>query len=254
MAKTNDYPDDYPQPTPKVKSPVYKHSSETARSENDAGGSVPPDQYQQPPQRQGGTETDRLDKWRTEGKENHMTIKAETVAIVPTANAVNIVQTKGANVNGLMLLIQQHASELLALVKQVIAMHPSGGGDAANLTALNAILTELLWATERKDKHDMTDHINAVAKRPLTFIPPRLTPQALADTLDRLDLPLPPAVKALAASDTPYGSTGHMISIAELDKALAATSLTTSDKMKFKLALGQNGLLPSDAPPPMRRW
>jgi hypothetical protein len=73
-----------------------------------------------------------------------MTIKAETVAIVPTANAAAVVQAKGANINGLMQLLQGHAVDMQTLVKQIIALHPSGGGDAANLTALSAILTELM--------------------------------------------------------------------------------------------------------------
>jgi hypothetical protein len=91
----------------------------------------------------------------------------------------------------------------------------------------------------------MITQIHAVARRPLTFIPPRLDAGALADVLDRLDLPLPPAVKTLAASGTPLGETGHSISVADLDKRLAATSLTTSDKIKLKAALSHEGLLPA---------
>jgi hypothetical protein len=72
-----------------------------------------------------------------------MTALTDAKAIAPTANAKSVVAAKGADVNGLMLLVQQHCAELLALVKQTIALHPSGGGDAANLTALNALLTEL---------------------------------------------------------------------------------------------------------------
>jgi hypothetical protein len=70
-----------------------------------------------------------------------MTVKSDAAAITPTANARAVIQSKGANVDNLMLLIQQHAIELQALVKQVIALHP--GGDA-NLTALNNLLAELL--------------------------------------------------------------------------------------------------------------
>jgi hypothetical protein len=73
-----------------------------------------------------------------------MTVKAEVVAITPTANAIGVVSAKGSNITGLMLLLQQHAVEMQILIKQVIALHPSGGGDAANLTALNNILSELL--------------------------------------------------------------------------------------------------------------
>jgi hypothetical protein len=73
-----------------------------------------------------------------------MTVKADIVAVLPTANAKAVVSAKGADINGLMTLLQQHAIEMQALVKQVIALHPGGGGDAANLTALNSILSELL--------------------------------------------------------------------------------------------------------------
>lgn len=85
-----------------------------------------------------------------------VTIKAEVVAITPTANAQAVVQAKGANIAGLMLLLQQHAIEMQILIKQVIALHPTGG-DAANLTALNNILSELLRSAarpNRKDRHD----------------------------------------------------------------------------------------------------
>jgi hypothetical protein len=65
-------------------------------------------------------------------------------AIVPTANAKSVVQAKGVQINDLMQLLQQHAIEMQAIVKQVISLHPTGGGDAANLTALQAVLAELM--------------------------------------------------------------------------------------------------------------
>jgi hypothetical protein len=96
--------------------------------------------------------------------------------------------------------------------------------------------------------YEPDDRIRAVAKRPLTFIPARLDAVALADVLDRLDLPLPKEVQALRALGEPYGRSGHQISIRELDKALSATTLKTEEKIKLKLALASQGLLP-DAPP-----
>lgn len=72
-----------------------------------------------------------------------MTALTDAKAITPTANAKAVASAKGADINGLMAQIQRHAGELLVIVKQAIAVHPSGGGDAANLTALNALLTEL---------------------------------------------------------------------------------------------------------------
>jgi hypothetical protein len=38
---------------------------------------------------------------------------------------------------------QLHVTELQALLKQIVALHPSSGGDAANYAALNAVLAEL---------------------------------------------------------------------------------------------------------------
>ena len=65
-------------------------------------------------------------------------------AITPTANAKAVAQSKGVDLPVLMGLLQQQAIEMQILVKEIIKVHPTGGGDAANLTALNAILTELL--------------------------------------------------------------------------------------------------------------
>jgi hypothetical protein len=70
-------------------------------------------------------------------------------------------------------------------------------------------------------------NIQAVAKGPLKYLPPQLDANALADCLDRLNLTLPPAVKALSAAGARMGSGGHQISIATLDKALANTPLST---------------------------
>ncbi len=73
-----------------------------------------------------------------------MTTKTEVAAIVPTANAKAVVSARGADISGLMGLLGQHAIEMMALTKQIIALHPTGGGDASNLTALQAVLAELM--------------------------------------------------------------------------------------------------------------
>jgi hypothetical protein len=70
-----------------------------------------------------------------------MTVKSEVAAIAPTPNAKAVVSTRGADIGGVMQLLQQHAVDLQILVKTVIALHPTGD---ANLTALNNILAELL--------------------------------------------------------------------------------------------------------------
>ncbi|MDX6558174.1 MAG: hypothetical protein QOF72_1223 [Blastocatellia bacterium] len=36
-----------------------------------------------------------------------------------------------------------HAVELQAILKQIVAVHPSGGGDASNYAALNTVIGEL---------------------------------------------------------------------------------------------------------------
>jgi hypothetical protein len=72
-----------------------------------------------------------------------MTAITDIKAVTPTANAKAVVAAKGTDITALMAAVLLKASELKVLVAQVIAVHPSGGGDAANLTALNSILAEL---------------------------------------------------------------------------------------------------------------
>lgn len=64
-------------------------------------------------------------------------------AITPTANAKAVVAAKGQDITGLMAQAKQQAGELQVLIKQIIALHPTGGSDAANLASLNTILGEL---------------------------------------------------------------------------------------------------------------
>lgn len=71
------------------------------------------------------------------------TALTDTKAITPTANAKAVVAAKGQDMTGLMLQLQIKIAETQVLVKQIIALHPTGGGDAANLTALNTVLGEL---------------------------------------------------------------------------------------------------------------
>jgi hypothetical protein len=89
------------------------------------------------------------------------------------------------------------------------------------------------------------DKLHAVGREPVNFLPSRLDANAIDDVLERLDpgLALPGAVKALAASEMPLGATGHKINLAALDKALSQTSLTSSERIRFKLALAAERLL-----------
>jgi hypothetical protein len=69
-----------------------------------------------------------------------MTAKTDTAAIATTTNAKNLSTAAGANVENLRQLLLVRINETLVLVKQIIALTPNGD---SNLTALNAILTEL---------------------------------------------------------------------------------------------------------------
>jgi hypothetical protein len=73
-----------------------------------------------------------------------MTVKAELVAVAPTANAKTLASAKALDFVSLQNLVKQHVDELKVVLAQLIAMHPSGGGDAANLAALQAVLAELV--------------------------------------------------------------------------------------------------------------
>jgi hypothetical protein len=69
-------------------------------------------------------------------------------------------------------------------------------------------------------------------KRPVTYLPPRLDASACVDILHRLNVPT-----QIAAA------TGLPLDVKEIDKALSATTLSVSDKIRFKLALESNRLL-----------
>jgi hypothetical protein len=72
-----------------------------------------------------------------------LTVRTELLAISLTANAVQKAQAAGVNLASLITLAETHATELSALLRQIVAYHPTGGSDAANLTALNAVAAEL---------------------------------------------------------------------------------------------------------------
>lgn len=72
-----------------------------------------------------------------------MTTLTDIKAVTPTTTAKAAVAAKGHDINSLMFQAQVKAGELKVLVNQIIALHPSGGGDASNYTALNNILAAL---------------------------------------------------------------------------------------------------------------
>lgn len=72
-----------------------------------------------------------------------MTALTDLKAIALTANANKVGSAKGANLAALVAQAQLQITELVILLKQIVALHPSGGGDATNYAALNTILAEL---------------------------------------------------------------------------------------------------------------
>jgi hypothetical protein len=72
-----------------------------------------------------------------------MTITTDIAAITLTANAKAASLAAGANSPTLMAQLLVHVGEKQRLLKQILAFRPSTGGDAANWTAINAILAKL---------------------------------------------------------------------------------------------------------------
>jgi hypothetical protein len=72
-----------------------------------------------------------------------MTIHADLTAITPTANARSAFKKAGTDLDELLAQVANHATDLQRLLKQVIALHPSSGGDSTNYTALSNLLAEL---------------------------------------------------------------------------------------------------------------
>jgi hypothetical protein len=73
---------------------------------------------------------------------------SEELPMVPTRQKLAIEgrSRKGAITGKLTFLItnaKQDIIELQAKLEQIIAHHPTGGGDAANLASLNAVLAQL---------------------------------------------------------------------------------------------------------------
>jgi hypothetical protein len=72
-----------------------------------------------------------------------VSVLTDLTAISLTANAKSVVSAKGADLGALITLAKEHTTELTTVLKQIVAVHPSGGGDAANYAALNTIIGEL---------------------------------------------------------------------------------------------------------------
>lgn len=72
-----------------------------------------------------------------------MTAHSDLAAISLTANAQAKAQAAGVNLPALVAQAQAHIADLQILLKQIVAFHPTTGGDASNYSALLAVLAEL---------------------------------------------------------------------------------------------------------------
>jgi hypothetical protein len=64
-------------------------------------------------------------------------------AISLTASAKAAASAKGVDIAALVALAKSHTIELTALLKAIVAVHPSSGGDSTNYASLNTIISEL---------------------------------------------------------------------------------------------------------------
>jgi hypothetical protein len=64
-----------------------------------------------------------------------MTVKADTIAVSPTSTAKAAIQSRGADAGNLLTLLQGHAADMIALVKQVISLHPADSVLSATVNA-----------------------------------------------------------------------------------------------------------------------
>jgi hypothetical protein len=71
------------------------------------------------------------------------TLTQDVSAIVLTPTAIAKAQAAGADLPVLMTQLLTHTAEKQRLIKEIIRLHPVGGGDATNAAALNAILAKL---------------------------------------------------------------------------------------------------------------
>jgi hypothetical protein len=73
-----------------------------------------------------------------------MTATADIKAITVSATAKTAASRLGSDAAGLQTQLTMRLAEAQAILKQLIAVYPSGGGDAANYAALQAVLAELV--------------------------------------------------------------------------------------------------------------
>jgi hypothetical protein len=72
-----------------------------------------------------------------------MTAFTDLSAISLTANAKAVGSASGVDLVGLITQTKLDIIELQNRLKQIVKIHPTGGGDAANYAALNSVIAEL---------------------------------------------------------------------------------------------------------------
>ena len=72
-----------------------------------------------------------------------MTALTDLSAITLTTTAKALGNTNGVDLVGLITQAKLDIIELQTRLKQIVKFHPTGGGDTANLAALNAVIAEL---------------------------------------------------------------------------------------------------------------
>ena len=71
------------------------------------------------------------------------TLRQQNAAITLTSTAKAAGQAAGVTLAGLQTQLDEHLAEAATLLKQIIAIHPSSGGDATNYSALQSILATI---------------------------------------------------------------------------------------------------------------
>jgi hypothetical protein len=80
---------------------------------------------------------------RFEGNFQMTTLRQQNSAIMLTATAKAAGQNAGVTLTNLQTQLDEHLAEVAVLLRQILAFHPSTGGDAANYSALQSILSAI---------------------------------------------------------------------------------------------------------------
>jgi hypothetical protein len=74
-------------------------------------------------------------------------------------------------------------------------------------------------------------------------IPDKLDTKGIVETLSRIGLTVPSAVMTAAATTGNLRASGHRFPTKEVDLALQLSNVGISDRIRFKTAMGNNGII-----------